>query len=494
MKFQLSDFLLSSSMKFDRRHQPFRGVLGLVTVCLLIPFVVLTTACSPNNEQSSLETQKITSTAGDTEKPVGGMNFFEGPFEEALQEAAAEEKMLFVDVYTTWCGPCIVMQETVFPLPEVGEYFNERFINFKLDAESEEQNGPELAARYDIGVYPTYLILTSDGTELSRASSAMSGSQFVDMVSRMLGETESTFAEMEQRYEKGDRGQEFVQQYLLDVIVELSLKEQGGNDIEALNAKWAEADKYKQIAKEYFESRPYSELINETDVRLVLHFWGKSSRGDTLVEFVIDHFDDFLEVSSEAAMSQFVFNTTWYAAVDAAHRGDEIYLDYIKELQSEPLSKAVAYEKERDPASRLLPEAMGKNLRSLYLQSLGDWDSLFSDHKLRLQEAGDSATADMYSSAARAMSGSDNSEHRAFAIECGEKAFQLDRSGFMVVTDYTSALLADGKKEKALEIANEYVSGLTDSDRDLHNLETFKRITSGWYTEEAVAEVDEQSE
>ncbi|MXW54793.1 MAG: DUF255 domain-containing protein, partial [Gammaproteobacteria bacterium] len=51
------------------------------------------------------------------------MKFFKGTFEAALVQAEQEQKKVFVDVYTTWCGPCIVMQETVFPQPEVGEYF-----------------------------------------------------------------------------------------------------------------------------------------------------------------------------------------------------------------------------------------------------------------------------------------------------------------------------------------------------------------------------------
>ena len=39
-----------------------------------------------------------------------GVDFFEGSFEDALAHAAQEEKMVFVDVYTIWCGPCVVMR------------------------------------------------------------------------------------------------------------------------------------------------------------------------------------------------------------------------------------------------------------------------------------------------------------------------------------------------------------------------------------------------
>ena len=145
-----------------------RGIeLGLL-MCAIAALVL--SACSTPREDtattdpvdSSLETSANTSQGQ-------GIDFFVGSFEDALALAAQDQKMVFVDVYTIWCGPCVVMQETVFPLPEVGEFFNSRFVNYKLDAENEEQNGPELEARFAIEVYPTYLILDHNGNELHRA-------------------------------------------------------------------------------------------------------------------------------------------------------------------------------------------------------------------------------------------------------------------------------------------------------------------------------------
>ena len=57
-------------------------------------------------------------------------------WKEILTKAKAENKTIFVDVYTKWCGPCKHVSETVFPQEKLGEYYNSRFINFKIDAES----------------------------------------------------------------------------------------------------------------------------------------------------------------------------------------------------------------------------------------------------------------------------------------------------------------------------------------------------------------------
>lgn len=45
-----------------------------------------------------------------------GIEFFHGTYEEVLQKARAEGKQIFVDVYTSWCGPCKMMAKNVLPV------------------------------------------------------------------------------------------------------------------------------------------------------------------------------------------------------------------------------------------------------------------------------------------------------------------------------------------------------------------------------------------
>lgn len=69
-----------------------------------------------------------------------GIEFFHGTYEEALQKARAEGKQIFVDVYTSWCGPCKMMAKNVFTRQEVGDYYNNKFVCLKLDAEKESSH------------------------------------------------------------------------------------------------------------------------------------------------------------------------------------------------------------------------------------------------------------------------------------------------------------------------------------------------------------------
>ena len=440
-------------------------IVQYVYLLLLVFVVSLFAACS--NEPTEEEASSV------------GMVFFEGSFENALQLAANEEKLVFVDVYTTWCGPCIVMQDTVFPQPKVGEFFNSRFVNFKLDAEKEVQNGPEIAAKYEINVYPTYLILDSDGNEIARASSLMTGEQFIAMVSQMLGETESTFEKLQERYAAGERGHEFVQQYLMDAIVYFSKKEYPRNDMAKLREYWGEQQYYSDAATAYFARKTFPELLNPTDVHLILYYKDKSSRGDKIVELVLEHFDEFVELSSMSAMSQFFLNATWYASLDAAQSRDRDYGFYLDELEQEPLIRVAEYERNRDPDSGLVPERMRQTIDLIYYQVSEQWDTLFAHHTEVLSANPESLDAEQYNSAARSLMRSPNAEHQQFVLENVQTAFRLDSKNPLIAITYIEALSINDHTEEIHEIVEEFKDGLSDSAADQERLEIFNRISGG---------------
>ncbi|MDZ4844129.1 MAG: thioredoxin family protein [Chitinophagales bacterium] len=100
------------------------------------------------------------------------MRFFEGKWGEALKEAKSENKLLFVDAYAVWCGPCRWMANNVFPDEQVSKYFNENFINYKLDMEKGE--GPKIAQNYKVTAYPTLLFIDSEGNVKHRVLGAQS--------------------------------------------------------------------------------------------------------------------------------------------------------------------------------------------------------------------------------------------------------------------------------------------------------------------------------
>ena len=70
---------------------------------------------------------------------AGGIDFLHNKnWKEILAQAKKENKLIFLDAYTSWCGPCKHMQSEVFTDMAVGYYFNKNFINVKMDMEEGE--------------------------------------------------------------------------------------------------------------------------------------------------------------------------------------------------------------------------------------------------------------------------------------------------------------------------------------------------------------------
>ena len=74
------------------------------------------------------------------------IQFTDARLDDLLAKAKKENKVIFVDIYATWCGPCKLLKKTTFTDKEVGEYFNTNFINAAYDGEKEEGSRPDQRA------------------------------------------------------------------------------------------------------------------------------------------------------------------------------------------------------------------------------------------------------------------------------------------------------------------------------------------------------------
>ncbi|PKQ63261.1 hypothetical protein BZG01_16190 [Labilibaculum manganireducens] len=98
-----------------------------------------------------------------------GINFEHGTFTEALAKAKAENKPMFIDVFTSWCGPCKKLSKEVFTQKAVGDYFNKSFVSFKLQTDKKETDNKEIADRYHVTAYPTLMWVDGEGELLHLA-------------------------------------------------------------------------------------------------------------------------------------------------------------------------------------------------------------------------------------------------------------------------------------------------------------------------------------
>ena len=57
---------------------------------------------------------------------------------EALKAQKKEPKKIFVDAYTTWCGPCKMLDKNTFANKDVAEYINKHYYAVKFNVEGNE--------------------------------------------------------------------------------------------------------------------------------------------------------------------------------------------------------------------------------------------------------------------------------------------------------------------------------------------------------------------
>ena len=134
----------------------------------------------------------------------------ESGFAKALEAAKVENKLVFMDCYTSWCGPCKRMAAQEFTQEKAGEYFNPRFVSVKIDMEKGE--GVELRKRYDVNAYPTLLVLNAEGELLCRHAGYLSVDKLIDFAEN--GVKGGGLTDMHKRYAAGERSVEFIRGYL----------------------------------------------------------------------------------------------------------------------------------------------------------------------------------------------------------------------------------------------------------------------------------------
>ena len=118
-----------------------------------------------------------------------GVEFRDLTFRQALEQAQKEGKLVFMDCYTSWCGPCKNMLNNVFTLAEAGEFMNEEFVCVKYDMEKGE--GIELGKRFEVRAFPTFFILRPDGTVQHKLVGGSQWERFRMRVERGLNEKTS---------------------------------------------------------------------------------------------------------------------------------------------------------------------------------------------------------------------------------------------------------------------------------------------------------------
>lgn len=341
-----------------------------------------------------------------------GIRFFEGTWDEAVAEAKRLDRIIFVDAYAVWCGPCKKMAADVFPDDKVGEFYNKNFINLKLDAEKGE--GLKFREKYPISAFPTLFYIDYTGEVVQQVKGAQQIDGFIELGKKALTKIDRS-QQYVAAYESGDRDPELVLNY-----------------VRALNKAGKSSIK---ISNEYLRSQ--KDLSTPFNLRFILE---AAAEADSRI------FDLLIErrTAIEALESAQVVKDRIREACEATAQKALEFRN--RELLEEAIAKMKKYYPEKAASFRM-------SMEMDYWSAMGDVDKYIAacqqyakteaakDEKALMGLGG--ALAQQFGHQPKAMQAAEN-----FSKMAADKS-----TDYKTHLNYAGILMRNGKKDKALEAA-----------------------------------------
>lgn len=181
-----------------------------------------------------------------------GIVFRQDDWQNVLMQAKNQKKLIFVDIYTTWCGPCKEMDKKTFTESAVGDKFNTKFINYKVDAE--KGFGITLAKRYKVTSYPTCLFVDPSENLIYKQEGLLRAPDLLkeaDMVLNNQANAKPLWA-LDKLYNEGRKDAEFLYEYI------------------SVRSLYANIDN-TTLVDEYVKALPPVQLSTDKTLRLIVN-------------------------------------------------------------------------------------------------------------------------------------------------------------------------------------------------------------------------------
>lgn len=346
--------------------------------------------------------------------------FEHGTFAEIKEKALKENKLIFMDAFTTWCGPCKQMARNVFTNDTVADYFNTNLVNAKIDMEKGE--GIELAKKYEVQCYPNLLFIDGNGIIVHRVAGSMTSKDFIT-TAMDAKDPQKNFSYYIKNYDANKTNSEFLTKY-----------------IDARENTCLESD---NLVRDYFALQKSSELTNEKNWKMIRGH--VNSIDSKEFDYLIANREKFESLYSKDEVNKKlvdVCSNTLFNMIRQTPFNEAAYNTAKKKITSFNLtnSKLILFEADFSLAEKK-----------------GDWNTYA---KLAL------ANVDAYYlKDANTLNGIawnfyehvDNKEALQKSESWAKLACELDMN-YALLDTYTAVLYKCGKKQLALETANKAVS------------------------------------
>lgn len=226
-----------------------------------------------------------------------GINFEHGDWASVKAKAKQENKIIFIDFYTSWCGPCKMLSKNVFPQKTVGDFYNKHFINYKIDAEKGE--GPALAQKYGVKAYPTLIFANANGEFLHQGVGGMQAEALIE-----LGKTA-----MDPNKQLG------------------KLLNGNGSEVKDMPAHLRKLSKerlpYNDKYETYINSLNKKELFSQATYDLMVELGGRAAEGFTF-DLILKNKEGFVKAIGQDKIDEYFYNKYLSKAYTAKNKKEPL--------------------------------------------------------------------------------------------------------------------------------------------------------------------------
>lgn len=225
--------------------------------------------------------------------------FNETGYGNVMKQAKSENKSVLYMMYAAWCPHCHKMRDEVFADKEVSDLLQKNFLVAAQDVELE--GGRDLARKFSVSSYPTFVVLDKDGNFLYGFNGELKKPDFIAELN------EAKNPEKQLPYLKKNFGND----------------PSDGNKALALILALRKASlSANEVALKYLSTQKDEQLVNALNWKILAN--GVSEIESRPFQYVLSHQKEFASVSSEKRVARKIENIAMEALKNPAEKGDTI--------------------------------------------------------------------------------------------------------------------------------------------------------------------------